>query len=163
MLAIVTRWTVARSASSCCVNNRDSRIRLSDGRVALSFQRHGNAVGIIAPGVQWASLRKYFQVGSSGSRLLLVAGEAGVGKTRLIEEVVEWRRGHGDLPAVPACYRGGVISYAPVAAWLREPRVETTRTGLRDLWLGEIGRIAPEVLAERPDLTPRPMTEDWQR
>ncbi len=112
---------------------------------------------------EWASLRKYFQAGNSGTRLLLIVGEAGVGKTRLAEELVEWRRGHGDLPAVAACYRGGVISYAPLAAWLRTPGVEAARAGLRDLWLGEVGRIVPEVLADRPDLTPRPITEDWQR
>ncbi|HEY3061389.1 MAG TPA: AAA family ATPase [Chloroflexota bacterium] len=112
---------------------------------------------------EWASLRKYFQAGNSGSRVLLIVGEAGVGKTRLIEELVEWRRAHGDLAAAAACYRGGVISYAPVAAWLRTPAVETARAGLRELWLGEVGRIVPEVLAERPDLTPRPITEDWQR
>jgi tetratricopeptide (TPR) repeat protein len=29
--------------------------------------------------------------------------------------------------------------------------------------LGEVGRIVPQVLADRPDLTPRPITEDWQR
>jgi AAA ATPase domain/Bacterial transcriptional activator domain len=112
---------------------------------------------------EWASLREFFQAGSSGTRLLLIIGEAGVGKTRLTEELVEWRSGHGDLPAVAACYRGGVISYAPVTAWLRTPGVEAARAGLPDLWLGEVGRIVPELLADRPDLTPRPITEDWQR
>jgi DNA-binding SARP family transcriptional activator len=112
---------------------------------------------------EWASVRKYFQAGNSGTRLLLIVGEAGVGKTRLTEELVEWRRGHGDFTAVAGCYRGGVISYAPVAAWLRTPGVEAARAGLQDLWLGEVGRIVPELLAERPDLTPRPITEDWQR
>src|SRR5207237_8698465 len=32
--------------------------------------------------VEWSSLREVFQVSSSGTRLLLIAGEAGVGKTR---------------------------------------------------------------------------------
>jgi AAA ATPase domain len=111
----------------------------------------------------WALMREFFQAGSSGTRLLLIIGEASVGKTRLTEELVEWRSGHGDLPAVAACYRGGVISYAPVTAWLRTPGVEAARAGLPDLWLGEVGRIVPELLADRPDVTPRPITEDWQR
>jgi DNA-binding SARP family transcriptional activator len=112
---------------------------------------------------EWRNLRASFRPVSSAQRLLLISGEAGVGKTRLAQELAEWRRALGDLTAAAACYPGGTVSYAPVTTWLRTPRLAAAWAGLADLWLSEVGRIVPELLAERTDLTPRPITEDWQR
>jgi len=94
-----------------------------------------------------------------------VAGEAGIGKTRLAEELLDWRRAQGDLTLAARCYLGEVISYSPLATWLRAAGlVNQASGGLADLWLTEIARIVPEVLVERPDLPPpAPMRENWQR
>ena len=58
----------------------------------------------------------------------------------------------------------GRLSYAPVAEWLRSPALAASLPRLDAGSLGEISRLLPELLTQRPDL-PRPSAriEDWQR
>ena len=54
------------------------------------------------------------------SGLILLAGEAGVGKTRLVEEVVRQARDLGGIALVGACVVGGsALPFAPLAEALR--------------------------------------------
>jgi DNA-binding SARP family transcriptional activator len=93
--------------------------------------------------------------------IVLLSGEAGIGKTRLVEELVQWAARQGITYANTRCYAAeGELAFAPVSAWLRaQPLVP-----MEDIWLAEVARLLPEVLVERPDL-PRPLalTETWQR
>jgi hypothetical protein len=93
--------------------------------------------------------------------MLLVLGEAGIGKTRLLEELLDWAARQGVERASARCYAAeGELAYAPVAALLRARPLPT----LDDVWLAEVARLLPELRAKHPDLSPaRPMTEAWQR
>ena len=54
------------------------------------------------------------------SALVLLAGEAGVGKTRLVEEVARQARDLGGIALVGACVVGGsALPFAPLAEALR--------------------------------------------
>jgi DNA-binding SARP family transcriptional activator len=93
--------------------------------------------------------------------VLILSGEAGIGKTRLAEELLQWAARQGIDCASARCYAAeGELAYSPVIAWLRAHRLAS----LDDVWLAEVARLLPEVLVRRPDL-PRPaaLTEAWQR
>ncbi len=110
---------------------------------------------------EWAQLQTAWRRSSRGPRFALLQGEAGIGKTRLVEELLHWAERQGIASAYAHCYAaGGESAYAPVMALLRARPLPA----LDDVWLSEVARLLPEVRAERPDLAPaRPMTEPWQR
>ena len=91
----------------------------------------------------------------------VLSGVAGIGKTRLVEELLQWAGRQGIASASAHCYAAeGSLAFAPVTTWLRSrPWVP-----LEDVWLEEVARLLPEVLNQRPDL-PRPnaLNEVWQR
>jgi DNA-binding SARP family transcriptional activator/predicted ATPase len=99
------------------------------------------------------------------SRLLLISGEAGIGKTRLAEDLVERVRRQGHAAATARSYAAeGGLAYAPVAEWLRSPALHNALEQVDDIWLVESARLLPEILQRRPNLpTPGPLQEDWQR
>jgi DNA-binding SARP family transcriptional activator len=109
---------------------------------------------------EWTRLRDWFRADRPNPCLLLIEGEAGIGKTRLAQELGDWRRVNGDDIRVASCYHAAV-PYAPITSWLRASGLQRGR-GLADWLLVEVDRILPGVLAARPDLVPRPITEDWQ-
>jgi hypothetical protein len=47
-----------------------------------------------------------------------------------------------------------------VTAWLRTDAIHAALTTLADVWLTDVARLLPELLAERPDLPhPGPLAE----
>ncbi len=117
---------------------------------------------------EWARLVAAWHTAAAGHpQLILLTGEAGIGKTRLAEELCGWVARQGATVAAARCYPEGAgvtAAYAPVAEWLRGDALRTRVTTLDDVWLVEIARILPVLLAERPHLAaPGPLTEAWQR
>ena len=99
------------------------------------------------------------------SHFVCISGEAGIGKTRLAEEMLNWARHQGIAQARTRAYAAeGSLAYAPVTEWLRAEVFQPARKQLADVLLSEVARLLPEVLVERPDLLrPEPLTERWQR
>jgi DNA-binding SARP family transcriptional activator len=115
---------------------------------------------------EWAQLQVAWRTATSGQAgCLVIAGEAGIGKTRLAEELLVWAERQGIVTASARCYAAeGELAYAPVATWLRGAAIRATLSRLEAVWLTEVARLVPEVLVERPDvLQPGPLTERWQR
>src|SRR5207302_6255381 len=103
-----------------------------------------------------------FQQARGGQpQAVLVVGEAGIGKTRLVSEFVAWVRAQGtDVLAGQAFEMGGRLPYQPLVEALR-PRLEAENAPedlLDDVWLAELSRLLPELRVRYPDL-PAP-TED---
>jgi DNA-binding SARP family transcriptional activator len=125
-----------------------------------------SALPLVGRDQVWKRMQATWQVAASGQpRLLILSGEAGVGKTRLAEDLLRWASRQGMITAVTQCYPAeGDLAYTPVAALIRS---DALRPGLKRLpaeWLSEITRVAPDLIAIRPDLQPPgPMTERWQR
>src|SRR5260221_11959513 len=97
--------------------------------------------------------------------MVVLSGEAGIGKTRLAEELVAWAGRQGMTTASAHCYAAeGRLAYAPVAAWFRVDAIQAGLSALDGVWLPEVGRLVPCLLTPRPDLPhPAPLTEGWTR
>jgi predicted ATPase len=99
-----------------------------------------------------ARLRQiYEQVGPDG-RFLVVEGEAGVGKTRLVAEFLAEFLATLPAPTVISarCYEGETdLAYAPFIAALRtavsQPHCHDRIRQLPDHWLAEAARLLPEL------------------
>ena len=96
-------------------------------------------------------------------RLFLLAGEPGIGKSRLADEIADRARDRGIVVAWGRCWEaGGAPPYWPwiqvMRAWLRGRGVDAAShaigTGAADL-----AQILPEVGDLFPDLPPRPATD----
>ncbi len=109
---------------------------------------------------EWEQIQAAWRAAQSASQVVVIRGEAGIGKTRLAEEFVAWAKRQNIGTANAHCYAAkGRLAYAPLAAWLRE----SDWRGLADARLVELARLIPEVAAIRPDLpAPEPLTEAWQ-
>jgi predicted ATPase len=112
---------------------------------------------------EWAHMLRVWRAVTAGGgpHTVMLRGEAGIGKTRLAEELHQWAARQGIASANARCYAAeGELAYAPVTAWLRSHPLPS----MENVWLAELARLLPEILAQRPDL-PRPgaLTEAWQR
>ena len=101
------------------------------------------------------------------ARVLVVHGGAGVGKSRLVSELVRRARGEGTVVGRSICFdTGGRLSLAPVADWLRHSELIAARGRLSPEWIAEVDRLVPAETqsAAQPQRGPGPPTEDvWQR
>ena len=165
-----------RRRSSANAGDRTAGARSPNGRPFTEQRQRATALDarsaswsrypLVGRGAEWERLRAAWEGTHRGpSRLVVITGEAGIGKTRLAEEMVEWAAGRGIASARTRCFAAeGRLAYAPVADWLRSPAV---RPGLQDLdtaWLTEAVRLLPELRDERPDIpAPEALTEGWQR
>lgn len=115
---------------------------------------------------EWEVLRNLWQRAVDGESLLaVITGEAGMGKSRLAEELLGWVRHQGFATAVSQCYlAAGGLAYAPVVELLRSPAIGPRLRRLDKPWLVELTRLLPELGSEHPDLVPSaPMVDDWHR
>lgn len=89
------------------------------------------------------------------AELVVVGGEPGVGKSRLVEEFRAWCARRGAAVADAHCYAAeGELAYGPVVAWLRGPALRPRLRRLDGARLTEIARLLPELLVEVPGLEP---------
>lgn len=115
---------------------------------------------------EWEQLRAAWRRAADGdAHLALVTGEAGIGKSRLAEELYNWAAQQGFVTARTRSYAAeGRLALAPVTEWLRSSELRLHFTSLDPLWLTEVSRLLPELLAERKDLAPpEPIGEYGQR
>jgi len=121
----------------------------------------GARVPLVGRDRSWAELQRAWGRAATRPQLALIDGEAGIGKSRLAEELVKWIGRQGIAAPVARCYAtGGELAYAPIVTWLRSRPLPP----LADPWLREVARLMPEALAFHPHLSPPgPLTEKWQR
>jgi DNA-binding SARP family transcriptional activator len=115
---------------------------------------------------EWKIMMDAWYRASSGKpHCLFLTGEAGIGKTRLAEELLVWAAHQGFPAATAHCYAAeGSLTYTPVIAWLRSPAIHQMLGGFDALWRSELARLLPELLIEQPNLPqPTPITQGWQR
>ena len=114
----------------------------------------------------WERLREVWQRAAAGEPgFVLVTGEAGIGKSRLAEELALWAGQHGAVTVRTRCYAAeGRLSLAPVTDWLRGDGLRPHLGHLDRVWLTEVSRVLPEVASAYPDLPPyEPISEYGQR
>jgi DNA-binding SARP family transcriptional activator len=114
---------------------------------------------------EWRTMVDTWQNAKGRMRLLAIRGEAGIGKTRLAEELTAWA-GVNAIAAVSArCYAGEArLAYAPIADWLKSDALRAALARLEPAWMTDVARLSPGLLAGRPDVAvPQGQLESWQR
>ncbi len=145
-----------------------SLLHLESGHAAAVSQPPAlaGAIPLIGRQGEWAQVRDIWQQSARGQpSFVLITGEAGIGKTRLAEELLTWAVRQGVTGARTRAYEAeGRLSYAPIIEWLRSPALAPALARLEKVWLGEIARLLPELLTQHSDLpAAAPLTEHWQR
>ncbi|MEP6856186.1 MAG: AAA family ATPase, partial [Pedococcus sp.] len=117
--------------------------------------------GLVARESELARLRSCWQEARVGRpQVVLVCGMPGVGKTRLVGELMDTASRDGAVVASTVCYdTSGHLSLGPVADWLREPSFRAVAARLPLAWQAEVARLVPQE-----DGRPDPGRPDaWQR
>jgi len=124
--------------------------------VGVPSARHGDpgSLPLIGRNDEWRRLRQAWDVAAAGNaRLVLIEGEAGIGKSRLAAELLSWAIRQGVAAAATRCYAAeGGLALAPVADWLRSDALRSNLERLEDVWFAEVSRVVPELAAQRRDL-----------
>ncbi len=112
---------------------------------------------------EWTHLLDIWHQAAAGNPCVtLLSGEAGMGTTRLAEELAAWVRREGGDVAVARCHAASHgLPYAVVADWLRSPAIQPRLAALNPQRLAEIARLVPEASGQPlAPPTPGPL---WQR
>jgi DNA-binding SARP family transcriptional activator len=114
---------------------------------------------------EWLALQRAWRNACTGSATcMVITGEAGIGKTRLCEELVAWVGRQGYPVATAQCFAvEGALAYAPVATWLRSQAIYPLLSTLEPGWLAEVARLLPEMAATQAEPASSGAAESWQR
>lgn len=104
-----------------------------------------------------------YHLASSGqTQIVILAGEAGIGKTRLAAEFLQWATAQGaEVLSGRAFETGGELPYQPLAQLLRQrlDQEQTPADLLSETWLAELSRLLPELRDRCPEL-PQPQPDE---
>ncbi len=94
----------------------------------------------------------------SEGQMLLISGEPGVGKSRLVQELVTQVQVSGGQALVGVCYAEGGAPYAPFAQVLRRAFHSgfCDDLGLSDFVLADLLTLAPALRRRFPEVAPNP-------
>jgi predicted ATPase len=110
---------------------------------------------------EWETLVRTYDGIRDDGRIVVLEGEAGIGKTRLAEELATHARQHRAAVLSARCYDGeSNLAYAPVVGALRaalaDPACASRFSAVPDRWLSEAARLLPELAERRPGLPSPP-------
>ncbi len=112
-----------------------------------------------------ARLRELWGSTPHSHALVLVTGEAGLGKTRLVEDLARTVRAEDGAVATARCFAATAgLPLAPVAEWLRNPHLRAAAARLEPVWRAEVERLVPESRGPGAALEgSRAKVDAWQR
>lgn len=102
--------------------------------------------------------------GKAGAGFALIDGVAGIGKTRLAEELGRWASRRGVKTARARSYATeGKVPFGPVIDWLRSEALRDGLEGLSPAPRSDLSRLLPELAGERWGGEPPDPANDWTR
>jgi tetratricopeptide (TPR) repeat protein len=112
---------------------------------------------LIGREAEWSKLQQVYSAIQQDGRLLVLEGEAGIGKTRLSNEFIASIRQAGAGVITATCYPGEAnLALAPFLEGLSraidQPAREDWHQGIAPVWLSEAARMLPMLSRLRPDL-----------
>jgi DNA-binding SARP family transcriptional activator len=140
--------------------------RPTDAAIPAAGRPGFAAVQLIGRSPELSLLRGMWQTAAAGrAGLVLVAGGAGVGKTRLVAEIAQTARRQDAVVASSQCFGSSErLALAPVADWLRTPAIQSATATLAEPWRAEVGRLLPSSGGRAPPgAGSRAMADAWQR
>ena len=129
-------------------------------------RRQVDALRLVGRKEEWTRLQDAWRdARRRGSRLVIIEGVAGIGKTHLAEELLTWTSKQGITVSRTRCYAAeGRLALGPITEWLRTDVFSKEAHGLAAVWKAELVPILPELSVADPAL-PSPATapDGWQR
>jgi DNA-binding SARP family transcriptional activator/Tfp pilus assembly protein PilF len=105
---------------------------------------------LVGRAAAWASLVGAFDGAGAGGRLVVLEGEAGVGKTRLAEALAAHAAARDAAVIARACYEEELgLAFGPFVEALRAAPPGWVQR-LPTHWLAEVARLLPELATGRP-------------
>jgi ABC-type oligopeptide transport system substrate-binding subunit/serine/threonine protein kinase len=103
----------------------------------------------------------WYSTVDGNSQILLVSGEPGVGKTRLLREIITQSEVMGAEVLGSASYAEGGPPYSPFKQILREvlPKASQNGFNLPDPVVADLLSLAPEFREDFPEVAPNPSTD----
>ena len=126
---------------------------------AASYDAH-----LVGREEEWESLLRAYQAAGRGRHVVVLEGEAGIGKTRLAEEFVAYAAGQGSVTVTARCYQGELdLAYGPfvegLSATIDREGVAARLGEIPALFLAEAARLLPELAELRPGLPSPPLLD----
>jgi predicted ATPase/DNA-binding SARP family transcriptional activator len=129
-----------------------------------SVQPAPTSYPLIGRSEEWSAMQNaYVSTFSSRGRVIVLEGEAGIGKTRLAQEFLSFAQDKDAALLIARCYEGETtLAYAPFVTGLRLRMAVMEKMGIRwqdqiaAHWLSEAARLLPELHRLCPDLPPTP-------
>lgn len=114
---------------------------------------------------EWLSLQGSWHTVRQGQPFCtLLRGEAGIGKTRLAEQLLGWVGQQGFPAAIAHCYEAaGDLPLAPVVAWLRNSAFQPAIQNLEVPRRADLGRLMPELFPQPMQVPTLVGSDAWQR
>jgi DNA-binding SARP family transcriptional activator len=171
--ASVLEQELGMSPSKATVETMEAVIGSHDALIGAPRSARGGAerAAVVRPSLIGrhleleALMTRWEQVLAGQPGLVLVTGEAGVGKSRLVTEFSMVVARQGGVVASARCFgSSGRIALAPVADWLRSPQLRAAETALEPVWQAEVERLVPRgsPVATSSDAS-HAKVDAWQR
>jgi DNA-binding SARP family transcriptional activator len=126
-------------------------------RMPRAFVSGSLQMPLVGRATELMALRqRYAQVCAGRSQVVILEGEAGIGKSRLAHEFLAWAAAQGaDVLEGRAVELRGAVPYMALVEALR-PRMERENAPddlLDGIWLARLARLLPELRERYPDLS----------
>lgn len=114
---------------------------------------------LVGRDAEWAALLQAARAADQDGTLVVIAGPAGIGKTRLATEALEALRHEGAITLTARCHEGEAgLAYAPFIALLREAQAlpgALERLSAIPVWLrGAAAHLLPDLAEQATPLPP---------
>ena len=116
---------------------------------------------------EWDALKQIWEgIGSGDSRVALIEGEPGVGKTRLADDFLRWVTSRGGLVLRGRGYSArGSAPFGAIIEALRGTLDAPGLAGVDGEWLAEVARVLPELrrrFSSLPDVNAKAPADGWR-